>query len=350
MELTFVPRAELADFEWSNEKQEWSRPRMDAATLKELNERSSAEGFLRVLAHTALLVGSALLTIYSFRVHVLLAIPPFLFYSFLVGFLNGIEHEMRHKIVFSRSLTWFSDAVYFLIHVLFRQGTRYQTISHRTHHRYTMIRGVDPETPFPDQLTTAWVKKTLRGLFLEILTLGIPSFFKALFTLAGRVTGRIEPLIRNQCSEKDIRAIRLESLVIIVINLAILAVTIWLQRWDLLALLILGPQVGGAIVAFWWMTEHIGMMYNTNDQRLATRGVKVGPFVKFLYGGLDEHVEHHLFPAVPSRNLGRLRAALNWPIPERVGVVACWREILAIAARQEESPDAVLLPCSLDTP
>jgi len=349
MDLNFVPRRDLSDYEWSDQSQTWSGPKIEAATLKTLNERSAAEAFLRVFVHAALLVGTALLTVYAARYHVLLAVPPFLFFSFLVGFLNGIEHEMRHRILFPRSLTWFSDAVYFLIHVLFRQGTRFQTVSHRTHHRYTMVRGIDPETDFPEHTTTKWVRRTLWGLFLTVLTLGIPSFLKAILTLLRRVTGRIEPLIGNQCSEKDLRFIRIESLAIIVINLAILAVCIWQRRWDLLAILILGPQVGGAIVAFWWMTEHIGMMYNTSDQRLATRGVKVGPFVRFLYGGLDEHVEHHLYPAVPSRNLGRLRDTIDWPIPERVGVVACWREILAIAARQEEHPDDVLVPVRLES-
>ena len=70
--------------------------------------------------------------------------------------------------------------------------------------------------------------------------------------------------------------------------------------------------------------------------------------MRFLYGGLDEHIEHHIYPAVPSRNLGKLRDAMGLPIPERIGVVACWREILAIAKRQEQEPDQVLIPIDLE--
>jgi fatty acid desaturase len=66
--------------------------------------------------------------------------------------------------------------------------------------------------------------------------------------------------------------------------------------------------------------------------------------VKFLYGGLDEHVEHHLFPAVPSRNLTRLREALDYPIPERQNVIKCWREILAIARYKEGHPGDEFVP------
>ena len=348
MELNFMPRSKLGEYEWDEKRQNWSKPAVDPATLKELNRRSSAEGFLRVLVHAGLIVGAAILTVIAARYHLLLGVAPFLLFCFLFGFLNGIEHEMRHRIVFARNMTWISNILYFIVHVLFRQGTRYQTISHRTHHRYTMVRDVDPETDFPDPPVTRWVKRTIWGLFLTVVSVGTWSFLKAMYTMVRRVAGRIEQLIANQSNEKDIRAIRIESFAIFVINLAILAVTIWLQRWDLLILLILGPQVGGAITAFWWMTEHIGMMYNTNDQRLATRGVKVGPFVRFLYGGLDEHIEHHIYPAVPSRNLGKLRDAMGLPIPERIGVVACWREILAIAKRQEQEPDQVLIPIDLE--
>jgi fatty acid desaturase len=106
----------------------------------------------------------------------------------------------------------------------------------------------------------------------------------------------------------------------------------------------LGPRVGLSIVSFWFLTEHIGMMYNSNDQRLCTRGVKVSRIVKFFYGGLDEHVEHHLYPAVPSRNLTKLRESIDWKIPERHTVLACWREILAIARHYEERPGDVLDP------
>jgi fatty acid desaturase len=251
---------------------------------------------------------------------------------------------MRHKIVFSRRLNWFSDIVYFLIHVFFRQGSRYQTVSHQTHHRYTMVHGVDPETAFPETISRKWVRKTLGGLLLTVLTLGIPAFLKAMFTLTKRSAGWKDRMMRDHASEKDLKFIQWESIAIVVLNLVMLAGSIWLRRWDLIFILVIGPQVGGAIVAFWWMTEHIGMMYNANDQRFCTRGVKVSPFVKFLYGGLDEHIEHHMFPAVPSRNLTKLREAIDQPIQDRIGVVACWREIYAIAKHQETDSDDVMVP------
>lgn len=98
--LNFLPREELAELEWDEEAKRWDRPDIDRETLQELNKRGTAEGTRRVVVHLGLL-----------------AVIPFLAYSWLIGFLNGIEHEMRHKIVFPRQLDWLSDTIYFLIHL-----------------------------------------------------------------------------------------------------------------------------------------------------------------------------------------------------------------------------------------
>ncbi len=348
MKEHFIPRCELSDYEWDHEAGKWTRPAVDRKELLALGQRSNAVGFLRLVVHVALLVGTAVLTCVAAGHTILLAIPAFLFYAFLCGFLNGIEHELRHKIVFSRKLDGFSDGVYFLIHALFKGGSRYARVSHRLHHRYTMVRGIDPETDFPEVISPPWVRKTLWGLVVDILTLGVIAFPKAMWLQVRRAVGYKDEMMSRFASEKDQRFAQGEAAAILLLNVAVLALSIGFQRWELIWFLIVGPQVGHPIAAFWHLTEHIGLMHDCNDQRFVSRGVHVNPFVKFLYGGLDEHVEHHMYPSVPSRNLTKLRHVMGADIPERKSVVACWQEIMAIARNKDAHPDEEFVPIGLE--
>ena len=125
------------------------------------------------------------------------------------------------------------------------------------------------------------------------------------------------------------------------------ALAIAFGHWEVLLFVTIAWQVGSPMEVLWHDTEHIGRLSDVNDQRLATRSVKVGWFIHSIYWGLDDHVDHHMFPSVPSRNLPKLHRILKDQLPEPRNMIDCWQEIMAIARAKDQNPDLEYVPCDL---
>lgn len=69
-----------------------------------------------------------------------------------------------------------------------------------------------------------------------------------------------------------------------------------------------------------------------------------------LYWGLDDHVDHHIYPAIPSRNLPKLHALIGKDLPEPRNIIGCWREIYAIAREKDQNPTHEYVPFPLPDP
>jgi fatty acid desaturase len=162
-----------------------------------------------------------------------------------------------------------------------------------------------------------------------------------------RIAGRKDAMMRDHCTPGDLVAIRIESLAILLLHAAVLVAAVLTRRWEWIALITLAWQIGSPIESLWHSTEHIGRLYNMKDQRLCTRSIRVSPFIHLLYWGLDDHVDHHLFPAVPSRNLPQLHRLLRKDLPEPRGMIGCWAEIFAIAREKERNPLNEYVPMAL---
>ncbi|NQU38359.1 MAG: fatty acid desaturase [Lentisphaerae bacterium] len=345
MKLDFTPRAELADYEWNNQTGRWRRPELDRETIKELSQRSTLNGLLRIGLLVLFLAASAAATIAVSRINVWLAIPLLYVYYFFYGFWVPIGHELQHKVVFARSADWFSESLYFFVQTILWNSPRYARISHRLHHRYTMVRGVDPETDWPEVFTSKWVRQFLFSFIRGILVVGsIQELGKAVMMQIRRILGQRDRMMRDHCSEKDIRTIRIESAAILLIHLAVVAAALYFRRWEPIALVTIAWQMGWSIEGLWHQTEHVGRLYNVDEQRLCTRSIAVNPLVRMLYWGLDDHVDHHMFPSIPSRNLPKLHKILKRDLAEPRGMIDCWREMFAIAREKDQHPDSEYVP------
>jgi fatty acid desaturase len=345
MTLTFSPRSELTAVQWDDEKKAWKRPPLDGGILRELSERSTANGLLRVGLFVAFLSASAVVTVLLARIHLLLAVPALYLYYFFYGFWVGIGHELQHRTVFARSFDWFSEIFFSFVQTIMWNSPRYARISHKLHHRYTMVREIDPETQWPEVITSSWLRKFLINIILKILVVGaVVELYKSVAVQVRRIAGKKDRMMREHCSERDVAVIRIESAGILLIHLAVAASAVVFKRWELLAFVTIAWQIGAPIEVLWHATEHIGRLYNVNDHRLNTRSVRVSRFVKLIFWGLDDHVDHHLYPGVPSRNLPKLHRILQDELPEPRTMIECWKEMFAVAREKDEYPEHEYVP------
>lgn len=348
MKLNFTPRSELLDYEWKREEADWRWPKVDREVMKQLLERSTLNGLWRSGRFFFFLAASATATIIVSRHSLWLALPVLYVYYFFYGFMVALGHELQHRTVFARSFDWFSERLFFLVQTLMWNSPTYARISHNLHHRYTMVRGTDPETDWPEVFTYKWVRRLLFNSILGIFVVGaVKQLGVDILKQIRRACGQKDQMMRDHCTAEDIATIRAESLAILLFHLAVIAAAIWFRRWEPIAFITIAWQIGVSIEGLWHNTEHITRLYNVNDQRLATRSIRVNPLVKLIYWGLDDHIDHHLFPQVPSRNLPQLHQILKRELPEPQSMINCWREIFAIAKEKELHAQNEYVPCKL---
>jgi fatty acid desaturase len=98
-------------------------------------------------------------------------------------------------------------------------------------------------------------------------------------------------------------------------------------------------------------TQHAGLAEDVLDHRLNTRTVHMNPVSRFLYLNMNYHLEHHMFPSVPYRNLPKLHALVrdDLPAPHR-GMVAAYREIIPALWRQRRDLDHDVRPALPSAP
>lgn len=345
MKLEFTPREHLFDYEWDFTKKVWQRPDMDMKRLKELNERKNGYSIVRLVFYVGLLLASAYGAVQLGRIHILWALPFMYFYYFIYGFLTAISHELRHKTMLTKKLDGLQEVIFFVIQTLMWQSPHYERLSHRLHHRYTMIRENDPETDWPEVVTRRWIVIFMLKMLSRVLIVGALYYLVIdIYKQLNRSLGSGDKMMKKFCNEKDLRRIRKESMAILLIHVAIAMLAIITNHLLILLFITIAWQVGQVSASLYFYTEHLSKMYNSNDQRLCTRSVKVGPLVKMLYWGLDDHIEHHIYPAVPSCNLPKLHELMKGEQDERLSLWACWREIYTVAAEKEHNSKQEYVP------
>ena len=324
----------IMDAEPTHRRIAWYKSPISRAELAALNQRSDWKGLLQTLGHLGLLVLTGAAAWYSVGRLPLLAVLALIYiHGMFFAFLVNAFHEFVHQTVFKTKAinTFFLQLVSF---VSWQNPVMFWA-SHQEHHRYTLHPPEDMEVVLPQTVDLK--------CFLKLLVINPWDFYFRLRLVTRLAFGRLDTVWEKSLFPPSAVAERASlyrwARIILLGHILIVAVSLYLGWWMLPVVLTLAPFYGGGLQFLCNGTQHAGLQDNVSDFRLCTRTFTVNPFVQFLYWHMNYHIEHHMYAAVPCYNLAKLHAAIEYDMPPHPhGLIATWREILPILARQKREP------------
>ena len=229
-----------------------------------------------------------------------------------------LSHEGHHHLLFRRRSVNHGANIALCVPLL-HSPTAYRVL-HELHHRFLGGPG-DPDEyrNYTDNPRLRWMLQWVR------LTMGTLVYTPLIPIVSWRRAG-----------SEDRRPMALEyagMMVVWMLAFTLVPLRILLQVW-----LIPGVLVG-YISAVRALAQHA--LTAADDPLLASRSVRSNPIVSFFLLNENYHLEHHLFPEVPSYNLPRLRALIRSRLPHTVEARSYSRFLAGFVARfvrGDESP------------
>jgi len=270
--------------------------------LKRLMKRSNVPGLIHLFWWLLLLMFTGSL-IWLATGHVWLLIPAMFIHGVVMVHHFALQHECTHFTAFrSRRLCRWLAAYCGFVLVIPPLFFRYE---HCDHHTYTNLHGKDPEMiPLPKNM---WA-------YLWYLS-SIPYWSSQFGGMFRRATGRLTKDELKFVPRSEIKAVILESRLMILGYLIILTLVFTLEWWAPLLYWWLPIILGEPVMRFIRMTEHAGRP-TVADMTRNTRTNICSSFWCFLAWNMNYHAEHHYAASVPFYRL----KVLHEKIKDRVYV------------------------------
>ena len=322
----------------------WYKPQVDKTTLKKLSQRSDFEGWKHIIIFFLSLIGLGLMSFYTWAT--LWFIPCYLFYCTLWSGADAIWHECGHRTAFkTRKL---NDFFYVIASFMDNFEPVRWRWSHSLHHSYTA--SVDPHDYEVDG--SIFANHTL----ISFILIFIPgsSFFTLHKSLHAEIIKHalgIKTNVMNECIPDDKKKDCINSSRIFVgLWILIVSLSIILQSF-IPILLFLIPKFFNSLNIVWGLTQHMGLKEGSKDHRLSTRSVRMNPIFSFIYWKMEYHIEHHMFPMVPSYNLPKLYEVIKDQLPRPQTLFEAYKEIIPAVIKKSKDPEfyiKVSIPKSIE--
>ena len=314
------------------EKQDWFKCDIDRKALKTLSRRSNYPGIAHFGTYFTILSGLGAALVYTWGSW--WAVAVMLLYSALWSFANAAGHEACHGTPF-KSHNLNQTLLYLCSWMLSWEPISLKWV-HARHHSYTSEVGNDAEYLLPNPIR--WT---------DILSLAagwnqVWHYNKELVQLA---FGYVNHFIKESVPASELAGVIRNARLLLLSYFAIICISIWMQTWLPVCLLLLPRAIGAPVHGILRITQHGALATGVRDHRLTTRTMNVNPILRFFYCSMNYHVEHHMFPMVPFHALKKLHEQVKdqMPAPSK-GVISALAEVFVTKTRQKIDENHVFQP------
>ncbi len=329
----------------------WYRSPIEREVLAELLKRNDLRGWVQTISHLGLFFATGVLSYLAFGninpANWYWSTPLLLLALFVHGtigpFMGLIAiHELQHHTVFnSRALNSFFEKVY--AYISWSDYLWYQA-SHAIHHQGTCHAEYDGEVRLP-------IRFSIRRwrVWLGWVAWNPSATWQRLTLVWHHANGRIRGDWYNHVLPESNLNLRHKhrnwARLLLIGHFLTACVFVFTGHWFLIIVFTFGTFYCAWLGFLCGLPQHYGLNQNIPDFRQNSRTFTCSWLPAFYYWNMQYHIEHHMFPAVPFYNLAKLRRAIEHDLPEAPhGLLATWREILALRRNFLDEPDYRFVP------
>jgi Fatty acid desaturase len=258
----------------------------------------------------------------------------FIIYGNIWGCSDALWHETGHRTAF-KSKFW-NDFFYWIAGYMDNFEPVRWRHSHFHHHSYTLF-----NDPYDFEVA---VKKPTDLIYFFCYYIPFANFLFFHKTLHWETIkhafGVTTEVMKTVVPEKDRSLCRWSCRSHVFIWVATIVISIIYQTWLPMLFIVLPNLYGKTLILLFGLTQHTGLKEDIKDHRHSTRTVYLNPIFSFLYWQMEYHIEHHMFPQVPSWNLPKLHEMIKDQMPPaRKGLWGAYKEILPAVFQTARDPE-----------
>ncbi|MGR8947773.1 MAG: fatty acid desaturase [Gammaproteobacteria bacterium] len=281
-----------------------TRPIIDIASLRTLQERDDIKSLLRLAIHLTVFVTLAVIVGRN-QNGALAALALSVALAWVWSGIFAPYHECTHETAFKTP--WLNTAAVWLTGIPFALPPAVYKTFHFDHHRYTQDVDKDPEI-LNDKRYLQW-PMGLKAWLTMALGLGLIKLkLSPILGFAFKPEQRWHEFAKWVDHAPDKRALVFESRLLLAIWLGfIIACVLWIPGggWLLFA-----AWLTHVFQTLWVASEHTGLPEDGNILR-RTRTVTSNAFVRFWLWNMNYHAEHHAWPSIPWHKLPAAHAQIS---------------------------------------